>query len=43
MSQTFAAMLTVFVLGLCIGANLGTLMMCLLSMSARQVQEVPAL
>ena len=32
-AQTFAAMLTMFVLGLFIGTNLGVLLMCLLQIN----------
>ncbi len=38
--QTFAALLTMFVLGLCIGSNLGVMLMCLLRVASPQWGEV---
>ena len=32
-AQTFASMLTIFVLGLFVGSNLGVMLMCLLQVS----------
>jgi Na+/H+ antiporter NhaA len=34
-AQTFAAMLTIFVLGLFVGSNLGVMLMCLLQVSGK--------
>ncbi len=34
-AQTFASMLTIFVLGLFVGSNLGVMLMCLLQVSGR--------
>ena len=39
-AQTFAAMLTIFVLGLFIGSNLGVMLICLLQVASPRWVEV---